>query len=169
MTRPRQFSDEERRQRLLERKAEYRKKNREKLRLAQRAYYLENKESCLKTVRDWHVRHPEKVKAIKARHAKTPIVRIRSSLRARVKAALKQKKSQSILKLIGCSLQEFKLHLQSLFKEGMTFDNFGEWHIDHIKPLCKFDLNDPVELLKACHYTNLQPLWAAENLKKGSS
>lgn len=48
----------------------------------------------------------------------------------------------------------------------MTRENYGEWHIDHIKPISKFDLNDENEQKKCFHYTNLQPLWASENIKK---
>jgi len=50
----------------------------------------------------------------------------------------------------------------------MSWDNYGFWHVDHIKPLAFFDLTNPEELKKVCHYTNLQPLWAEENLKKGT-
>jgi hypothetical protein len=61
-----------------------------------------------------------------------------------------------------------KIHLESKFQPGMTWENHGRngWHIDHIKPLCSFDLTDLMQLRQACHYTNLQPLWAKENLRK---
>jgi len=57
--------------------------------------------------------------------------------------------------------------LKSNFKPGMSWDNYGEWHIDHIKPLILFDLTKRSQMLKAVHYTNLQPLWANENISKG--
>ena len=60
---------------------------------------------------------------------------------------------------------EYK-HLESQFKVGMTWDNYGEWHIDHIKPLAAFDIKDPAQVAEASHYTNLQPLWAMENFTK---
>jgi hypothetical protein len=72
---------------------------------------------------------------------------------------------------IGCSYAELKLHLESQFKKGMTWDNHqlvGGWHVDHIKELCQFDLTDTKQLDMAQHYTNLQPLWAGENLSKRS-
>lgn len=68
----------------------------------------------------------------------------------------------------GCSKQELLDHIESQFKEGMTWKNHGKWHVDHIKPLAMFDMTDPDEIKKAMHYTNLQPLWAEENWSKGA-
>ena len=72
------------------------------------------------------------------------------------------------LELTGCSPSELRLHLESQFQVGMTWDNYGMfgWHIDHIKPLSTFDLTDDEEIQAACHFTNLQPLWAYDNLSK---
>ena len=71
--------------------------------------------------------------------------------------------------LIGCSLEELKKHLESQFKPGMSWKNRGRngWHIDHIKPCASFDLSKSEEQHKCFHYSNLQPLWAKENLRKG--
>lgn len=63
---------------------------------------------------------------------------------------------------------ELRAHLEAQFQAGMSWDNYGEWHIDHIKPLASFDLEDTDQLKLACHYTNLQPLWAKDNLSKGA-
>ena len=96
---------------------------------------------------------------------------IKRNLRNRINTMVKRnqaKKHTSTLKLIGCSVQFLKRHLQKQFKEGMEWDNYGEWHIDHIKPLSLFDLTQEEEQRKACHYTNLQPLWAFDNLSKGN-
>ena len=74
---------------------------------------------------------------------------------------------------MGCSVEELKKYLESKFYphsetgEIMSWENYGEWHIDHRKPLKMFNLSKREELLKACHYTNLQPLWAKDNLIKG--
>ena len=78
-------------------------------------------------------------------------------------------KNGSAVKDLGCSIDELKTYLESKFQLGMTWDNWSKdgWHIDHIKPLSSFDLTDKKQLLEACHYTNLQPLWATDNLSKG--
>ena len=81
----------------------------------------------------------------------------------RAKGWSKTTKTQALL---GCSYTEFVQYLQSKFKEGMTLENHGEWHIDHIKPCAT--ATSPEELAVLFHYTNLQPLWASENLAKGS-
>ena len=69
---------------------------------------------------------------------------------------------------LGCNIESLKRHLESKFQPGMSWANQGRWHIDHIIPLSHFDLADRKELQKACHYTNLQPLWAWQNLKKNN-
>lgn len=71
--------------------------------------------------------------------------------------------------LIGCSAEELKIYIESKFKPGMTWENYGRngWHIDHVKACALFDLTDPDQQRACFHYTNLQPLWAAENRKKG--
>lgn len=70
---------------------------------------------------------------------------------------------------IGCSWDDLLIHLEDQFQTGMTWDNYGAsgWHIDHIVPLAILDMNDPIEFHKAWHYTNLRPLWAIDNLRKG--
>lgn len=93
--------------------------------------------------------------------------RMRQNLANRLRGALKRNtKSSSTYTLIGCSLQELKVHLQSLFKEGMSWDNYGEWQIDHKIPCASFDLSIPDQQLVCFNYKNLQPLWALENLIK---
>ena len=71
------------------------------------------------------------------------------------------------MKLIGCDIPHLIKHLESNFKDGMTWDNYGKWHVDHIQPCISFDLEDINQQKKCFHYTNLQPLWAKENWLKG--
>jgi hypothetical protein len=70
--------------------------------------------------------------------------------------------------LLGCDLLEFEFYLTSKLKDNMTFDNYGEWQIDHIKPITKFNLTNEQELFQCCNYTNLQPLWQLENKIKSN-
>jgi len=72
------------------------------------------------------------------------------------------------MELIGCSAEELVAHLEAQFTEGMTWENYGEWHVDHVRPCASFDLTDPAQQRQCFHHTNLQPLWAEENLTKGS-
>ena len=67
---------------------------------------------------------------------------------------------------MGCSIEFLKEYLEKQFKSGMNWDNYGEWHVDHIIPCVSFDLSDPEQQKKCFYYTNLQPLWAIENLEK---
>lgn len=96
--------------------------------------------------------------------------RLSTNIRSRVNKALKGAyKPSSIVGNLGCTPNELKIHLESRFIDGMNWENYGlkGWHIDHVEPLVKFDLTDPKEFKRACHYSNLQPLWAKDNLKKG--
>lgn len=68
--------------------------------------------------------------------------------------------------LTGASIEVVKEHLERQFKKGMSWENRGEWHVDHIRPCASFDLTDPEQQKQCFHYTNLQPLWAAENISK---
>ncbi len=93
-----------------------------------------------------------------------PYYKLKKRLRDRFRKALKNNyKSGSAVKDLGCSIEQFKIYLESKFQPGMIWDNYGEWHIDHIKPISKFDLTDRNQLLITCNYTNLQPLWAKDN------
>lgn len=97
--------------------------------------------------------------------------KIKCVLRARLRKALKDNwKTGSAVKGLGCSVDEFKNYIESKFQPGMSWDNWSRdgWHLDHIKPLDSFDLSNEQELEKACHYTNLQPLWATENCTKSN-
>lgn len=82
------------------------------------------------------------------------------------KAFLGFYKDKTTQKILGCSLNELHKHIVSKFQEGMTIDNYGEWHLDHIIPLSS--ARNKEELEKLFHYTNLQPLWAIDNLRKSN-
>lgn len=99
-----------------------------------------------------------------------PHNQLRSNISRGIWGCLKGKQKQSkTMYYIGCSIEELWLYLESKFQQGMTRENYGEWHVDHIIPISSFDFTTDTEnTLKKCwHYTNLQPLWAEDNLSKG--
>jgi hypothetical protein len=100
--------------------------------------------------------------------------RLKDNLRKRINESLGRqnlRKTNPTLHLVGCSLEQLKTHLESQWKPGMTWDNHSlhGWHIDHIRPIASFDLTDPTQQKTCFHYTNLQPLWAEENIRKGAN
>ncbi|MFH0806030.1 MAG: hypothetical protein V1901_04095 [Patescibacteria group bacterium] len=153
-----------------ENRKKWRKKNENKM----QKYYLNQKE-YLKNYRKKHKK--EMNKNLKNRRKNDINFRLKCNLQKRIWETLKgNPKLSTTIKLVGCSIKQFKHWIEKKFKFGMSWENYGggwngrgmqEWHIDHIKPCCKFDLSNPKEQKKCFHYTNLQPLWAEENLKKG--
>lgn len=102
--------------------------------------------------------------------------KISCSLRIRLSNAIKNnQKSGSAVKDLGCSIEFLKQYFEQKFYSNpetgkiMTWENYGEWHIDHIIPLSSFDLTNRKQFIKACHYTNLQPLWAKDNFEKSNT
>jgi hypothetical protein len=75
-------------------------------------------------------------------------------------------KAGSAVRDLGCSINEFKLYIENQFQPGMSWDNYGKWHLDHVIPLAYYDLSSRQEFLEACNYLNIQPLWAKDNLEK---
>jgi len=138
-------------------RTEEEKKTREKER--QRQYQQENR----KILR-------EKQKIYVNNKLKTDVLfKLKHRLRTRLYLVLKQKKLSKTTKIseyLGCTLEELKLHIESQFTDGMNWDNYGEWHIDHIIPLSLAKTEE--EVYKLNHYTNLQPLWANDNIKKSN-
>jgi hypothetical protein len=96
--------------------------------------------------------------------------RLSHALRVRVRKVLNGiNKSANTMKLIGCDIEFFKRHIESRWKKGMTWENYGTaWHVDHIIPCALFDLTNPEEQRRCFHYSNQQPLWALVNLRKGA-
>ena len=70
---------------------------------------------------------------------------------------------------LGCTPAELRVHIERQFLKGMSWANRVDWHVDHIRPLASFDLTDPDQLRAACHFSNLRPLWAEDNLRKGAT
>lgn len=121
----------------------------------------------------WRREHPvlavERDKQNNQKRRSTEFGRLRTNLACRIRSAIKKGygyKNTLTTRLLGCSIEEVKKHLEKLFQPGMTWMNYGEWHIDHILPCASFDLTKEEEQKKCFHFTNLQPLWKADNLRK---
>lgn len=152
-------------------------KNREKVLAYHKMRRQRDREKMAAQKSAWYRLHAEEVKKRCAdyqreRMAKDPLYRMMKRMRTRVCQELVTKsrsvKPGKTLALLGCTREEFKAHIESLLQPGMTLENYGLWHVDHVKPVATFDLSDP-EQVKACfHYKNLQPLWAADNMAKKS-
>jgi len=150
------------------------KSNRDKAAKARKIYRLRNIEKSKRIRKSQYWKNPEKAKEQNKIYARErarvdPVYRLRLRCRKRIWAAFKEggySKNSSSFDMIGCSIDELTHHLESKFTKGMSWDNYGEWHVDHIVPLAS--ANTESEVIALCHYTNLQPLWANENLSKGA-
>lgn len=167
--------------------------NKEKIKERQKLYTAKNAIKNRKRASDWAKANPERVrerskryrennkdkvrgyknKSIKKRRSQDPVFCLVESVRQRIikeisKAGVAGRKQT--IELLGCTREELVFHIESQFANGMSWSNRGRygWHIDHIIPLSKFDLSDPEQQAIAFHYTNLQPLWAADNLRKSN-
>ena len=148
----------------------------EERKLAEKEYGINYRRTHKEETKKWVENHKKERKIHRDKYWKKKLktdinFKLASNLRRRLHNALQNnQKVGSAVKDLGCSVSELRLYLESKFKEGMSWDNWGRtgWHIDHIKPLSSFNLQNKDDFLKANHYTNLQPLWAEENIKKGN-
>ena len=153
-----------------EKQKAYREKNKEKVFESKRRYRAKNAEKIKLRKQKYSAENRDKIaKALAERRARNPIVRLANSMRRSIRRYLDvgQKGEMSSFEIIGCSKDNLRKYLESKFKDGMTWENYGKhWHIDHIVPL--ISAKSPKEVKKLCHWTNLQPLTAFENISKGS-
>lgn len=149
----------------------WREANREHHRESSRAWYYKNLDKARANQKAWSSKNRDKINSWTREHkAKNPGFKLACQLRVRVSNALKRRglrRVGSAVKDLGISIEEYKRYLENLFQPGMCWDNYGEWHVDHIIPLASFNLEDPEQFKQATYYTNTQPLWAEENLRKG--
>ena len=155
---------------------EYRLENKERLTLYKKKYWLENKERLTLYNKKYWLENKETLNECNAKRNRERYhsdveyklsMSLRIYLRKKLKAHLANKNS-SALSLAGCTMEELKAHIESKFEEGMSWENWAldGWHLDHIIPCSSFDLTIEEEQKKCFHYTNLQPLWAKDNLSK---
>lgn len=158
---------------------EYNFKNRDKKRKLQIEYRQRDIQATIEKRRQYNIKYKEKNRQYALKNKEKINQRAKERLRedikyllicrlrGRVNRALRRNSKHSSTKdLLGCTIEFLKKHLESKFAEGMTWDNRSEWHIDHIIPCSSFDMAIPEEQKKCFHYTNLQPLWAVDNLRK---
>ena len=167
---------------------QYHQQNRDKIHEQKRGYYQKYKNRiCFKNIKNRKFRNEYnkkyyqinkselncyRTKYLGQRYKTDILYHLKVSLRNRIIGAFEYKnftKSQKTIKLLGCGWNELKLHIETQFKPGMTWNNHKQngWHIDHIIPLSTAKTD--IEMEKLCHYTNLQPLWWYENLSKGGN
>lgn len=162
-------------------------KNSDRLRAKSRQYSIDNHEKVTANNLRWQRQNPDKVRAGKRRYEQShkadilakrrervrnnPDLRLRIILRRRISLGIRKaggRKSDTTQSLTGCSYLFLRGYIEARWKEGMSWENYGlAWHIDHRMPLSRFNLLDVAEQRKCFHYSNLQPLWAVENLRKG--
>lgn len=159
--------------------------NRDKILRNVKKYREENPEKVAANKGKWQRDNPEKSRALKRKYEKgnrakinarrserlrnDPAYRIRRALKERIRVVLARKgarKCDRTLSLTGCTVEFLRGYLAARFKPGMSWENYGAWHIDHRIPCTKFNLLDPDQQRQCFHFSNLQPLWALENSRK---
>lgn len=131
----------------------------------------QDRENYNRTQREWRSQNKDAINSKKRirekeRRDTDPVYRLRHNLSTRLYMAV-QYKSCKTMDLTGCCLEDLKKHLESKFTDDMSWENYGDRHIDHIRPCASFNLEDNEEQKKCFHWTNLQPLWAKDNMSKG--
>ncbi len=135
-------------------------------------YYNSNRQEASIRARDYKLNNREHLNEYQKKKIRKDLnYRLSKNLRNRLNQILRKNKTDrvgSAVKDLGCIVSEFKIYIEELFRDGMSWENYGTtWHLDHIIPLCNFDLTNREHFIKACHYTNLQPLWKEDNWSKG--
>ena len=139
----------------------------------------------ISALRDWIASHPGEFNAWKekrrdearkrnyqywrSRYDSDPAFRILECCRRRLRKLVLQNGATTparMLELLGCDRHHLVEHIERQFLPGMSWKNHGRWHIDHVRPCSSFDLTDPVQLRECFHWTNLQPMWAKQNIRK---
>lgn len=180
-------------EKIKQKKLQYRLLNKEKIKESRKKNYYNNIDICRQRSRNYRDCNKEKCslrdkkyreekkeelkinkrKYVKKRRNEDILFKIISSLRSRLRSVMKYKntkKCKKTLELTGCTLEFLYNYLETKFTKGMSWNNYGKfgWHIDHIIPCSSFDMSNPEEQKKCFHYTNLQPLWWLDNLKKSN-
>jgi hypothetical protein len=171
----REASEGEARKRKAARAKEWRERNPERFHAAKKACYERKKEAYEAVRKAWLEKNREhhlswRRQRYAGRVASDPAFKIEQRLRSSLYGFMRRKRSYrpaSVMALVGCTHAELRAHIEAQFTDGMSWDNHGAWEVDHIRPLCSFDLLKEDERKAAFFYKNLQPLWRLDNLSKG--
>lgn len=150
----------------------YNKQHRNHIQEYKKLWYQKNKENIrlrqIERKEEIRIRHNEYLK----QRRKDPLYKLETNLRNLIGQSISKRNSIGIKKklhteeILGCNLEDFYLYIERQFKNGMTWDSYGKWHLDHIKPISL--ASNEEEVYRLNHYTNFQPLWAEENIKKSN-
>jgi hypothetical protein len=150
---------ENNKQKISEKKKEYRENNKKHIKEHNKEYYENNKKKIIKRISLYN----------NSKKTTNPLFKLSHNIRSLISNSIVRqgyKKESKTYRILGCTFEEFKLHLERQFVVGMNWDNQGKWHLDHIIPVSL--AKDEEDMIKLNHYTNFQPLWAADNLLKGN-
>jgi hypothetical protein len=163
---------------LKEARKRYEKKHKEKRDEYKKEWFQKNKEYRKQYHKEWREKNKEEYRKYRSNYEKTkkdsdPAYKLACYTRTAIYTCLKERnidKYKNTFDLLPYTLEELIGHLESKFKEGMTWENYGQWHVDHIKPMISFDIKEPTDkYFQECwSLNNLQPLWGHDNLSKGS-
>jgi hypothetical protein len=158
---------EENKEYIKEKMKEWLEANKDNKKQKDKEYRETHKEQTRKNMRIWKKKNYEDMKTNPDRREEFINHKIKSNIGRRIREMLKQTKSNTTMKYVGCTLEELKVHLESLFFNGMTWDNYGStWHIDHKIPCDAFDMTNEKEVKACFYYKNLQPLFSEDNIRK---
>lgn len=151
-------------------------KHRDRYRQVANDNYWKDPEKAKAASRLWRAENPDAIREINARQEQKRLSTVRGRLQVRMRAGMRRglaegsKAARRTFDLLGYTVDELRAHLESLFLDGMTWENYGKWHIDHIVPLSahNYETPDDIDFKRAWALSNLQPLWAIENIKKGA-
>ena len=156
----------------------YREKNKERLYNNHKEWYEENKDKWNEYIKEYREKNKDKIREIKRNYERTrkandPIYKLINNFRTAIYQVLKENQVQKnghYFDILKYSPENLIEHLENKFKDNMTWDNYGKWHVDHIKPISSFQINEigDKEFMSCWSLENLQPLWGEENIRKSN-
>jgi hypothetical protein len=155
-------------------KKEFYNLNKETILKNKKEYHIKNKENILNIKKEYYINNKEKINCYYRTYSKNrklidPLYKLSCNIRTLIGMSIKGNgytKNSKTNKYLGCTFKEFKQYLENKFTKDMTWENAGKWHLDHIYPISL--AKDEQEVIRLNHYTNFQPLWAIDNIKKGN-